>query len=187
MNTELMDMLRPMPQPSKEFSVSFKYLDSWLDQEREISRTKGGVFDLNPDFQRGHVWTDDQASHYVLNAIRGMAPTTIMFNSPNYDGRRGKQPGDMHDFDFVCIDGLQRLTAVRRFMSDQLPLPSGHFLKDLGKASGILSRIHLRFNVQIFVFSLKKDLIQFYLDLNTGGTPHTTEEIQRVRAMLETV
>jgi len=34
-------------------------------------------------------------------------------------------------------------------------------------------------------FATKKELVQHYLDLNTGGTPHSEAEIERVKEMLK--
>lgn len=36
----------------------------------------------------------------------------------------------------------------------------------------------------IHTFTRRADLLQHYLDLNTGGTPHSAEEIARVRGLL---
>jgi hypothetical protein len=43
-----------------------------------------------------------------------------------------------------------------------------------------------------FIFNIaklptKKDVIQWYLDFNTGGTPHSKKEIERVKALKETL
>ena len=31
----------------------------------------------------------------------------------------------------------------------------------------------------------EKEVLQWYIDMNAGGTPHSSEEIQRVREMIE--
>ena len=38
--------------------------------------------------------------------------------------------------------------------------------------------------VNIMNFTTQRDLLQFYLDLNAGGTPHSQQELDKVRAML---
>ena len=63
---------------------------------------------LNPDFQRGHVWTEEPQRAFVEFILRGgMTGRDLYFN----------QPGWMVDFEgeFVCVDGLQRITALQRF------------------------------------------------------------------------
>ncbi len=31
----------------------------------------------------------------------------------------------------------------------------------------------------------EKEVLQWYVDMNSGGTPHTSEEIERVKRMIE--
>lgn len=40
----------------------------------------------------------------------------------------------------------------------------------------------LRFNVNDL--KTEKKVLQWYIDMNAGGTPHTTEEIERVKKMI---
>ena len=46
---------------------SWKYLEDWLEDLR-----RRGELDLNPDFQRGHVWTEQQQIRYVEFVLRGI-------------------------------------------------------------------------------------------------------------------
>lgn len=41
-----------------------------------------------------------------------------------------------------------------------------------------------RFQVYINGLTIKKDELRWYIELNEGGTPHTEEEINRVKGML---
>lgn len=31
----------------------------------------------------------------------------------------------------------------------------------------------------------KKEILEWYVDMNSGGTPHTNDEIERVRKMIQ--
>ena len=31
----------------------------------------------------------------------------------------------------------------------------------------------------------KREVLQWYIDMNAGGTPHTTEEIERVKKLID--
>ena len=31
----------------------------------------------------------------------------------------------------------------------------------------------------------KREILQWYVDMNAGGTPHTNEEIERIKKMIE--
>lgn len=41
----------------------------------------------------------------------------------------------------------------------------------------------LRLNVNNL--KTEKEVLQWYIDMNVGGTPHTLEEIERVKKMIE--
>lgn len=68
--------------------------------------------EMNPDFQRGHVWTETQQIRYVEYFLRGgISARTIYFNSPNFL---------MGELPFVLVDGLQRITALLRFLNNEI-------------------------------------------------------------------
>lgn len=62
--------------------------------------------------------------------------------------------------------------------------PFGLSHEDLECSSYSIRSVQFRFRVEVFEFQTKKELLQHYLDLNTGGTPHSKQEIERVRGML---
>ena len=80
------------------------------------------------------------------------------------------------------VDGKQRLTAMLKFMNDELTI-----FNDV-KCSEI-ENIHLSaIDVPIKINDLKtrKEVRGWYLELNSGGTPHTEIEIARVHELLIT-
>jgi hypothetical protein len=140
-----------------------------------------GPMDLTPDFQRGHIWTDEQRVHYLENALRGIVSAggyIVQLNCPNWKNYhyKGEVPRG-----FQCIDGLQRLTTVLEFMKGNIK-PFGLTPADLD-LSEFNVKNRFRFVFQIYDFGYRADLLQHYLDLNAGGTPHSKEEIDRVRAL----
>jgi len=47
-------------------------------------------------------------------------------------------------------------------------------------------RIHdIRFEFRFCSLETREEVLQLYLNINAGGTPHSAEEIERVRAMLK--
>lgn len=131
--------------------------------------------DLCPDFQRGRVWTEEQQIAYVEYLLQGgESARTIYFNSPAF-GKGGR--GDLDDT-ILCVDGLQRLTSVIRFLRNEIPV-FGYFYKDY--VDSLTPDYRLRFNINSLLY--KKDVLKWYLQKNSGGTPHTAEEISRVQAM----
>jgi hypothetical protein len=70
---------------------------------------------MNPDFQRGHVWTEEQQIAYVEYLLKGgMSGRTFYFNKPSW---KNKDTINGYD-DFVCVDGLQRTTAIEKFLNN---------------------------------------------------------------------
>ena len=129
--------------------------------------------DINPDFQRGHVWDKDKQIAFVEHLLKGgQGSKEIRFNCPNWQRRN---IGRM-----VLVDGLQRLTAVRLFMSDKLPA----FGSTLSQFDGFLPyTFTLSFRVNDL--ETRAEVLQWYLEINTGGVVHTPEEIERVRKLLD--
>lgn len=75
---------------------------------------------------------------------------------------------------------MQRLTAVCRFINNEI-MVFGSYFKEYEDLV-ILNRHTLK----LIVNNLKteKEVLQWYIDMNVGGTPHTTEEIDRVKKLI---
>lgn len=134
--------------------------------------------ELNPDFQRGRVWTDDQKVKYLEFFLSGgMSGNTLYFNSPIYNGAEGE---DISDTTVICVDGLQRISAVDDFVNNKIKVFGSYFKEftDMPRDG-----IH-RFKVCINGLTRKKDILTWYVQLNEGGTPHSSEEIARVKQMI---
>lgn len=173
-------IIRPLRSAQYETDIMFSHLEQAL---ASYKKDWGGL-ELDPDFQRGHVWTPAQQRHFIENILRGVVSTSgylVQFNCPNWDA--DKYEGDLPR-GFQCIDGLQRITAVRKFLAGDV-FPFGLSVTDLDDSSYSMNRTLFRFRFAVHNFESRADLLQHYLDLNAGGTPHTDEEIQRVALMLE--
>jgi hypothetical protein len=150
-------------------NISWRYITEWV--EKQIDDLK---LDLNPDFQRGYVWSDIQKTNYVEYALRGgISGHDLYFNCAGW----------MHDFrgPFVLVDGKQRLSAVLGFLNNQVTVFGGHLYKDFEDKLGSLEP---GFNVNINDLSTRKEVLQWYIDLNSGGTVHTDEELKKVRKLI---
>lgn len=129
--------------------------------------------DLDPDFQRGHVWTESQQTAFVEWILRGgESGRTLLWNCHGFTKGMPRSP-------FTIVDGKQRLTALQRFLNDELPVFGAR-----------ISQIERRkFNafgtIKFQVFDLDRpSMLQLYLDFNSGGTPHDPSEISRVQELL---
>lgn len=83
--------------------------------------------------------------------------------------------------DFVCVDGLQRITAIQRFMNNEIPV-FGMFHFDFEGETDLI-RHSMIFNINDL--KTKKEVLQWYIQMNAGGTPHSAEEIERVKKLME--
>lgn len=151
--------------------VGLKYFDetiqNYIDEQGLI---------LNPDFQRGHVWTQEQQESYMVYLLRGgVSGKDLYFNCPSWYGK------PLTDYDeFVCVDGLQRITTIRKFMQNKLRV-LGFYCNEFEDQPR-----HITTSLKIHINDLqhKKDVLQWYVEMNEGGTPHTKEEIDRVKQMI---
>lgn len=173
---DLIKLIRPMPRARYE-------VDHFMHNvERNIQTYVDDCgLELDPDYQRGHVWSQSQQESYMEAVIRGAISSgglLIQMNCASFSGKpTGDLPGHMQ-----CIDGLQRLTAIRRYVAGEIKA-FGITVDALRGTSFDIRRY--MFKVAVHDFQTRADLLQYYLDLNDGGTPHSKEEIMRVRALLE--
>jgi hypothetical protein len=150
---------------------------SWDSIEQWIARqVKQNGLDLNPDFQRGHVWTPQQQTAYVEFCLKGGKHSSLL---------RFNCVGWMSDFrgPFVLVDGKQRLEAVRAFLRDQLPVFGGHTISDFDEKDRELIGRRYDFVVAVNSLETRLEVLKWYLDINPGGVVHTDEEIERVRKL----
>ncbi len=152
--------------------VSWQMLDEYMKHAGEA--VDGGL-DLEPDFQRAHVWTEAQQVRYVEYILRGgMSGRDLYFNCAGWNQTSERQGP------YVIVDGKQRLRAVLRFMHGEIPA-FGHRLSDYGDKPDFIGA---RFHWHVNDLGTREEILQWYLDLNRGGTVHTDEEIAKVEALL---
>ena len=138
--------------------------------------------DLDPEFQRDHVWSVKQQRAFVEYARRGGQESLgVIFNL------QARQPKGFKGNwipRYTCIDGKQRLTAIHAFMTNKLKVFGGVTLDDLVRNSG---HPFPWSDYRITVTTVQMpydDMLRFYLELNSNGTPHSDAEITKVRCML---
>ena len=147
--------------------------------ERELKKYEEDyALELNPDFQRGHVWTEEQQIAYVEFLLKGgKTANVIYFNCPYFP--ECKEDDD--EMDMVCVDGLQRITALRRFLNNEIKV-FDHYLNEFEDANILKRKYSIRFNINNL--KTRREVLKWYLDFNTGGTIHSKTEIERVKQLL---
>jgi hypothetical protein len=131
-------------------------------------------FVMEPDYQRGHVWSRDQQIAFVEFGLMGGESSMIITTNC---------PGWMRDFrgPYELIDGLQRVTAVLAFLRGEIPA----FGSTIGEYEEELSLLGPSFRWRVLNLPTRKEVLKLYLLLNSGGVVHSREEIDRVRKLLD--
>jgi hypothetical protein len=144
--------------------------------------------ELAPGFQRNFVWDKTRQSRLIESILLGL-PLPSIYLSQYDDGR------------LTIVDGLQRLTTIKKFLADELKLSNLEYLKDCNgkkysQLDGVLSKLRLRRfgQTQIMCFvidyrSPSKLKFDLFRRLNTGGKPLNNQEIRNclARPFVQTV
>lgn len=153
---------------------------SWAYLEKQLASMAEGVnFDMDPDFQRAHVWDRAKQIKYVEYILRGgRAARDILWNASNWQTR---QVDTEFGESVLLVDGKQRLEAARSFMRNEIPA-FGHLYREF--EGGMRFLVGPSFTFHINALKTRAEVLQWYIDLNTGGVVHTEEEIQKVAELL---
>lgn len=151
---------------------------SWDSLEWVISRYQDkdeiAKLNLEPDFQRGHVWDERHQIAYVEYKLKGGSGSNVLlFNCPGWmDDFRGP---------YLLVDGKQRIEAVRKFLRNELVIFGKYKFSDFEDHLGWRPDFLWCVND----LNTRKQVLQWYLEINTGGVVHTEEELNKVRKLLE--
>ena len=156
---------------SWQSNYSLPFLVKFIEEEQEEAGLQ-----LNPRFQRGHIWTEEQQVAWLEYHLRGgRSGNTIYLNNPLWGSGGIPESGK-----YVCVDGLQRITAAKRFIHNEIKVFGSYF----NEFEDMISVVNTSIILNINDLKTEKEVLQWYIDMNVGGTPHTSEEIERVKAMI---
>ena len=136
--------------------------------------------DMDPDYQRDYIWTVDQKKAFVGAVIQNHNTIPIFwFNSEGPLENRNK---------VEVVDGKQRINAILGWLDNKYeaicPCGEVFWYKDIDEIGrrilGMATTLKMHF-VQLS----RKDVLKFYLALNSGGTIHNEKDLSKVRKMLE--
>jgi len=143
---------------------------------REVyTQIKDGELDLAPDFQRSFVWENRRQVRLIESILLGIPLPAFYFNQDSQGS-------------YQVIDGVQRLTTIKLFMSNELTLRDTHleYLKDFQGLTydTIDAPTRRRFaGTQIVAHVIEPqtpDEVKYdiFNRVNTGGSPLTAQEIR---------
>ena len=147
---------------------------SWQEATEYVTEKKYNRYSLNiePPYQRGLCWTEEQKVAYVEYRLKGgVNGRHIYLNCPNY--RSSNIGNDDWSRTFEVVDGKQRLTAVAEFMQDKIKVFGGYVASELDMYDTDADFIFVIEN-----YKNKKEVVEWYLSMNTGGTNHTPADIK---------
>lgn len=156
--------------------VQFDTVDYSLTRLEKVVFAKGDEWDLDPDYQRGHVWTEKQQQLFLGHLFEVGRMPLVFLNMGSRESFTER---------IEVLDGKQRITACLRFLRNELPaeLLSGRQLwfKDFDERD---RRGSPRIKCAQVYLGTRAEVLRFYLRLNAGGIIHSQAELDRVRAML---
>ena len=151
--------------------VSWNMLDDWLKSHEDFN------INMDPFFQRGYVWSKEQKTAYVEYILRGgMSGKDVFWNHP-YWMHFGNTIGEL-----VLVDGKQRIDAVLGFLHDEVTAFGHKFSEYEGNMRMELAtfRMHVN-NIEDM-----KEIVEWYVGLNTGGAIHTKDDLKPALEFLKT-
>lgn len=141
---------------------------NYLQYQMDILSDGIGI-DLNPIYQRGYIWQQDQKIAYLEYILRGgFSGRDIFWNSANWQGS-----GEVGKLEL--LDGQQRVKTVLEFLDNKVPIFGGNYYKEI---EGSLRQTEGRFKFHINNLVTKIEVVDWYIGLNTGGSVHTEEDMR---------
>lgn len=137
--------------------------------------TESFAINMSPPYQRGHVWSEEQRRAFVGHVLVGGPVQPIVLNRVG----RGSA-GDSYEM----LDGKQRITSLLMWLRGEIRADiGGGLLLHRGDIAGRFpNELMIRFN---FVSLSEIEVLRYYLRLNSAGTPHSAEELERVRKLID--
>lgn len=161
----------PFPDVSYRVTIGWLHLEKWFEDAVGLS-----TLEFDPDFQRPHVWTQEQQEAYIEYVMSGGPSGKILYwGCENWS--KGAQLAPL-----CLVDGKQRLRAVQRFVAGEIRA-FGQTIDEFPDKLRILGLGVAGFQFHVAEVS-RVQMLRWYLALNSGGTPHTQEQLDKVRELL---
>lgn len=157
------------------------YLSAYKEGKRSlrglIHQMRNGEL-IIPFYQRDRIWTTEQQANWMGHLLSGApCPTIYIREVDTPDGFRDE-----------LLDGQQRLTACLDWLAGDIPAHIPWSEQNLWCPKDAPDKALFRLAIPCVtmpVTTTDEDAMNMYLRINTAGTPHTQEELDRVRHLLQ--
>lgn len=134
--------------PNYNVHVHWDYLEDWIIKHNQNDQE----LNLDPEYQRGHVWTEEQQIHYVEYVLQGgKTGLDIHFNCPGWMSNDAKLSQVIE-----LVDGKQCLHAVLRFLRNDLKAFGAYF----NEYEDRLRLMNIHFNIHVNNLKTQKEVMQ---------------------------
>lgn len=139
-----------------------------------------------PHWQRPLVWSEAQCVQFIVSIWSGVDLGSYLVNGL-WDYQLNGDKEEFRKFSEVLLDGQQRLTAIERYVTDQIAVPDANgtlrYWSELGRQE------RRRFGTFHFakgtIESWDENKLRLAYDLRAfGGTPHTEDQRATPRVKL---
>lgn len=143
---------------------------------KEVERSSFS-FTTDVDYQREHVWTKEQRESFIGYVLSGGECPPLWVNVRTISSEKSE-----------VIDGKQRMTSSQMWLDGEIcgRLPDGRevWYENLDKVSRRMMVLDCSFEIRLVELD-RKGVLNLYLKLNSTGVPHTQDELDKVKALLD--
>jgi hypothetical protein len=167
----------PIPTITPNFHWHTDFVMNELLEKLDYWKKTYPLFDLDPDYQRPFVWSHSQDVAYIEWVLKGgHTGRDFWFSHSKWDQLSLDVP-------FELVDGKQRLNAITRFVKGEFSVFDNLYGRPLYFENVSTGGIY--FTIHVCQFKNRAEILKWYLAYNVAGEPHTQEEINRVKKLLE--
>ena len=86
-----------------------------------------GDFDMDPPYQRGHVWGEERQRQLIRSILLGIPIPSLIVNQRHLADFHHEGYSDRRNAAYAVVDGKQRITAIVRYLRGGLMVPAAWF------------------------------------------------------------
>ncbi|MFF8829346.1 DUF262 domain-containing protein [Streptomyces sp. NPDC015131] len=193
-------MTRQTLEPFDHISLNPSFQSAlWLAR-----RVKDGEILIDPPYQRGRVWGEDQRIALVQTWLRGLPAGVVILADRGNGAWTGEDPWQTGQGMWAVVDGKQRLTTAVMWFASEFAIPAswlpedhvetteatadGPYVRHNGltpKGQRFMERYCSLLVAETKDCATEADEAAFYLLVNGGGTPQTDADIANARRVAD--